>query len=189
MQKLHHFSCKSNKLNGTDSQGYQVMQSLELHICSFAFILLVNWLFFIVCITLYAVNLQNETFLTLIIIYWHDFSKNYWHQEFLTHGPYHSFLLTNVCTSMQKLHLFHANSTNWMEQILRVIRWCKAQTYIFALYIQRTRMTRTFSLFIHNTPIARYFLPPIFWVLVIQITNKHHVSVGCKIVGNGEESG
>ena len=40
--------------------------------------------------------------------------------------------------------------------------------------------------------IARYFLPTIFWVLVIQISNKHHVYhayVGCKMVGNGEESG
>ena len=37
--------------------------------------------------------------------------------------------------------------------------------------------------------IARYFLPTIFWVLVIRIANKHHVYVGCKIVGEGEESG
>ena len=47
----------------------------------------------------------------------------------------------------------------------------------------------TISLLIHNTCYRRYFLPAIFWMLVIWITNTHHVSVGCKIVGNGEESG
>ena len=36
--------------------------------------------------------------------------------------------------------------------------------------------------------IARLFLPTIFWVLVIRITNKQHVYIGCKIVGNGEQS-
>ena len=42
---------------------------------------------------------------------------------------------------------------------------------------------------LHTTQaIARYFPPTIFWVLVIWISNKHHVYVGCKIVGNGKES-
>ena len=36
---------------------------------------------------------------------------------------------------------------------------------------------------------AQYFLPAILWVLLIQITNKHHVSAGWKIMGNCEESG
>ena len=45
------------------------------------------------------------------------------------------------------------------------------------------------SLFLQNTQYAQYFLPAFLWVLVIRITNKHHVSAGCKIVGNGEESG
>ena len=36
---------------------------------------------------------------------------------------------------------------------------------------------------------VRYFLPTFLWVLVIWITSRHHVSAGCKIVSNGEESG
>ena len=46
------------------------------------------------------------------------------------------------------------------------------------------------SAYLYTThAVARYFLPTIFWVLVIRISNKHHVYVGYKIVGNGEESG
>ena len=48
---------------------------------------------------------------------------------------------------------------------------------------------QTVSLFIHNARYRTVFLLTIFWVLVIRISNKHYVYVGCKIVGNGEESG
>ena len=67
--------------------------------------------------------------------------------------------------------LYHAGSLCLMIRLYCLsVRFCSHTACLYTTHV-----------------IARYFLPAIFWVLVILIANKHHVYIGCKIVGIGEK--